>query len=179
MCGFLLKVSCDFLYPSLSSLGASGLACDHSLLNLRGAVGFSVVGLFVVVMMENWLSSSFNARPDTGLLFLWRKWCLSDIFWSGVEFSENVYILVTVTIILPLKNKKTLVWLCWVLVATLRVFSCGMWDLVPWPGREPRPPALEAWSLNHWAAREVASFQFLIVSDYSYCFSKYFLAVKI
>ena len=23
------------------------------------------------------------------------------------------------------------------------IFSCSMWDLVPWPGIEPRPPALE------------------------------------
>ena len=27
--------------------------------------------------------------------------------------------------------------------------------LVPGPGIEPVPPALEAWSLNHWTAREV------------------------
>ena len=27
--------------------------------------------------------------------------------------------------------------------------------LVPWPGMEPTPPAVEAWSLNHWTAREV------------------------
>ena len=27
---------------------------------------------------------------------------------------------------------------------------CLVWDLVPWPGIEPRPPALGVWSLNHW-----------------------------
>ena len=27
--------------------------------------------------------------------------------------------------------------------------------LVPWPGIEPMPPALGAWSLNHWTTREV------------------------
>ena len=26
--------------------------------------------------------------------------------------------------------------------------SCGMWDLVPWPGIEPRPPALGVWCLT-------------------------------
>ena len=55
------------------------------------------------------------------------------------------------------------IWLSWVLVvvcgifvATCRIFSCGMRalscsmrDLVPWPGIEPRPPALGARSLNH------------------------------
>ena len=31
--------------------------------------------------------------------------------------------------------------------------ACGI--LVPWPGIEPVPPAVKAWSLNHWTAREV------------------------
>ena len=34
--------------------------------------------------------------------------------------------------------------------------SCDMWDLVPWPGMKPRPPALGAWSLSHWTTREVS-----------------------
>ena len=33
--------------------------------------------------------------------------------------------------------------------------SYGMWDLVPWPGTEPRPPELVVWSLNHWTTRKV------------------------
>ena len=33
--------------------------------------------------------------------------------------------------------------------------SCGMWDLVPWPGIKPGPSALGARSLNHWTTREV------------------------
>ena len=32
--------------------------------------------------------------------------------------------------------------------------SCGIWDLVPRPGIEPRPPALRTWSLNHWTIRK-------------------------
>ena len=34
----------------------------------------------------------------------------------------------------------------------------GTQDLVPWPGIKSRPPALGAWSLNHWTAREVPQF---------------------
>ena len=30
-----------------------------------------------------------------------------------------------------------------------------MWDLVPWPGIEPGPPALGAQSLSHWPSKEV------------------------
>ena len=29
-----------------------------------------------------------------------------------------------------------------------------MWDLSTWPGIEPVPPAVEAWSLNHSITRE-------------------------
>ena len=35
--------------------------------------------------------------------------------------------------------------------------SCGMWDLVPWPGTELGLPALVAWGLSHWTTREVPS----------------------
>ena len=57
------------------------------------------------------------------------------------------------------------IWLWQVLDATYRglqssffgmqALSCGMWDLVPWPESQPRPPALGAWSLSHWTTREV------------------------
>ena len=40
-------------------------------------------------------------------------------------------------------------------VATCGIFSCGMRDLVPWPGIEPRLSALGPWSLNRWTTREV------------------------
>ena len=53
-------------------------------------------------------------------------------------------------------------WLCQVSGAAHGIFSCGiqtlgcgMWDLVPWPGIEPGPPALGARSLSHWTTREV------------------------
>ena len=41
---------------------------------------------------------------------------------------------------------------CFVL-SWLHHVACGI--LVPWPGIESVPPAVEAWSLNHWTAREV------------------------
>ena len=34
--------------------------------------------------------------------------------------------------------------------------ACGI--LAPWPGIEPMPSALAAWSLNHWTSREVPLF---------------------
>ena len=38
---------------------------------------------------------------------------------------------------------------------SMQTLSCGMWDLVSWPGIEPGFPALEAWSLSHWTTSEV------------------------
>ena len=37
----------------------------------------------------------------------------------------------------------------------VQTLGCGMWDLVPWLGMEPRHPALGAQSLSHWTIREV------------------------
>ena len=44
---------------------------------------------------------------------------------------------------------------CGLLSCDMRTLSCGLWDLVPRPGIEPRPPALGARSLTHWTTREV------------------------
>ena len=37
----------------------------------------------------------------------------------------------------------------------MQLLGCSMWNLVPWPGIELRPPALRAWSLSHWTTRKV------------------------
>ena len=54
--------------------------------------------------------------------------------------------------------------LLWVLVARHRTFSCGMWDLIPWPGIKPGAPALGAWTCSHWTSREVPVVLFIFVS---------------
>ena len=36
-----------------------------------------------------------------------------------------------------------------------RIFSCGMWDLIPWPVFEPGPPVLGVQHLSHLTTREV------------------------
>ena len=48
----------------------------------------------------------------------------------------------------------------WIFVCLPHYSVCGI--LVPWPGIKPVPLALEAWSLNHWMAKEfpVLSFFF-------------------
>ena len=49
-----------------------------------------------------------------------------------------------------------------VFIVMWRIFNCSMWtlscgvcSLVPWPGIEPRCPALGAWRFSHWTTREV------------------------
>ena len=37
----------------------------------------------------------------------------------------------------------------WFLIATCRIFSCGMWNLVPWLGIKHRTLALSVWSIRH------------------------------
>ena len=42
--------------------------------------------------------------------------------------------------------------------------NCSMWGVVPWPGIEPRPPALGGWSLSHWTTREIQSSSLILWS---------------
>ena len=50
---------------------------------------------------------------------------------------------------------------CGIFSCYMQILSCRMWDLVPWPGIEPKPPALGAWSLSPWTTREVPLWAFL------------------
>ena len=36
-----------------------------------------------------------------------------------------------------------------------QTLTCSMWDLVPWPGIEPRSPALGGQRLSHWTTSDV------------------------
>ena len=41
------------------------------------------------------------------------------------------------------------------LILFIWLLSYSMWDLVPQPGIEPRPPAFGVWSPSHWTTKEV------------------------
>ena len=48
--------------------------------------------------------------------------------------------------------------------------SCDMWDLVPWPGFEPKALALGAQGLSHWITMEVPLIIFVEYTWHSvYC----------
>ena len=46
------------------------------------------------------------------------------------------------------------------------LFSCSMWDLVPWWGIEPGPPGLGVRSLSHWTTREVPPYELKLTQLY-------------
>ena len=43
-----------------------------------------------------------------------------------------------------------------ILSCDMSAVSCGIWDIVPWPGVKPRSPALGLWSLSHQTTREAS-----------------------
>ena len=49
-------------------------------------------------------------------------------------------------------------WDLWISLRHAKLFSCGMWDIVPWPGIEHAPtltPTVGVQSLSHWTTRQV------------------------
>ena len=81
------------------------------------------------------------------------------IWWMRQNFIANLFNL-------KKNNIYLFIWLPWVLVAAHKIFSCGMWDLAPWLGIEPRPPALEVWCLSYWTIRKAP--QFFILQSYEW-----------
>ena len=66
--------------------------------------------------------------------------------------------------------KKYLLFVLTALGVGFFFFNCGLWGLAPWPGIEPRSPALGAWSLSQWTTREVLG-HFLFTLYLLSCFS--------
>ena len=106
---------------------------------------------------------------------LFRHWTLSARCWScaasedqqlnelwreGTQATSPAPLSSASTTTLPSPGGKH--WLTFVSFFFCQCYSaCGV--LVAWPGIEPRPPAVEARSLNHWASRKVLSFYLLLV----------------
>ena len=97
-----------------------------------------------------WLKSSLTSHVCssywTGWLHLKHKITLSLKLYSfGFWVNSFLELLESVVSSLSFHLFFFFNWLCHV--------ACGI--LVPWPGIEPMPPAMEAWNLNHWTIREV------------------------
>ena len=84
---------------------------------------------------------------------------------SDVELSSSVYLrMLTLKFPKAIWEKETGAWdrkrasVFWFFWPSAT--ACG--TLVPRPGIEPAPPALEAWSLKHWTARDVPAAQYRV-----------------
>ena len=87
-------------------------------------------------------------------------------YWSGLPF-PNLLAISRLADHFFIKRKKIFGFIE-VLVVAHRVFSCNMWDVVPWPGNEPSFPALGMQSLSPGKS------QFFIVKMISYLCSTIF-----
>ena len=76
----------------------------------------------------------------------------------------KIYIYLSVLVVLDLScGFQNLVAACRMVSCSVQTLSWGLWNLVPQPGIEPRPPKLGVQSLNHWTTREVPTSHFLMV----------------
>ena len=106
------------------------LACCWTLVLL--IISFS----FLCCMIVSFSSDSFYfLKIFFHLLFIWLLWVLIGAHVSSISVAA-----------------------CRIFTCSMQSLSCSMWDLVPWPGIEFRPPVLGAWSLSHYsqANREVS-----------------------
>ena len=85
------------------------------------------------------------AQRHLRIFGLYFKWVIL-YYWDRQNYSNGIskpcFFLIFIFIYL-------FIWLSQVLVTACEVFHlhCSLWDLVPWPGIEPGPPALGAWIL--------------------------------
>ena len=112
-----------------------------------------------LLFSEKALSSHLNQMIRFSSHFVWKersRWVSS----SGKSSFIFVYLTVSVLVargIFSLRCRDLRCSIGGLYLLACKIFSCRMWDPVPWPGIEPRPPALGAWSLSHRTTREVPS----------------------
>ena len=119
--------------------------------------GSSVHGILQARILE-WVAISFSGESSRP-----RDW--SQVSWiAGRRFNlwatrEAPHIK---------KNFKGEVILLFYIYIYIWPFCAAYRILASWLGIEPMPPALEAWSLNHWTTREVPrpSYQCILIYQY-------------
>ena len=83
------------------------------------------------------------------------------VYWFFLIFLIFIFIYLSAQVLVRHWGSSTFVETCRIfLVVACKIFSCSMWDLVPWAGIKPRPPALGVWSLSHWTTREAPVYEF-------------------
>ena len=98
---------------------------------------------YSIIMAGNiywFLCTRLHAKPFIFYIFIW----LCQILAAAHRISDRHQ---------GMQDLLTAV--CRILSYGMQTLSYGMWDLVPSPGIEPGPPALEAQSLSLWTTKEV------------------------
>ena len=154
----LLPSHCGFSF--VFGCGVSSLVKSRVFLSM-------IVQQPVVILVL--LQEGVRARPSTLPSWLILRW---PFFIRGREcqsfFLKFIYLFIWLSRVLVVTHRilisscgafisacGILVAVCWIFSCGTWTLSCGIWDLGPWPGIEPGPPALGAWSLSHWTTREV------------------------
>ena len=84
------------------------------------------------------------------------------LWWLNITSSDSAE---TLVIHLPLLSSACTSSSCTVIYIYIWICCC-MQGLVPWPGIEPRVPALRDWSLSHWTTRKsLSSYGFCLFMD--------------
>ena len=75
----------------------------------------------------------------------------------------NIYLFGCTGSSLPHLESSIFITACRIFSRGIWTLSCSRWDLVPWPGINPGPPALGTWSFSLRTTREVPLSPFLSV----------------
>ena len=127
------RISCSDLRVSASGMHIFCQLCVQ--LGHVGRLNSAMVGVLISRQLINIINHSFPC-PLSTLLNIYQHAPVSA--WPFSLSFMYIYIYLFLFIYLAASGLR-----------------CVMWDLVPQPGIEPRPPALGAHSLSHWTAKEV------------------------
>ena len=154
------------LAGKLLTTGPLGKSSCLSLLNRMKTPQGQVIICFVWWNIPKHLKQHLIFNKYDYFLTTWINWPFLPLFcWLQVHTSQFPTFLTAY---------QRLLWSCfllkcWFLVGVFYLaalgHSCSMWDLVSWPGIEPRPPVLGVWNLSHWTTRKVPVLMFLRASS--------------
>ena len=112
----------------------------------------------------SWLYQSQCLGPDTVITYIYKMLALGKMgedcrgplgtISSFFNFEFISYKRCQITFIFFKEREKAFFFLNFTFLLAPGL-GCIMWDLVPWAGIKPRPPALGAQSLSYWTTREV------------------------
>ena len=112
-------------------------------------MAFSLLKLFLNLMTIFMFSKPLRYRfPSSSQHWWYSYWHFTDEETETLTSSviSNMFIILTSFRCEDVSSGQTFfffkylfIWLCQALVVACEIFSCGTWDLVPWPGIKPRP----------------------------------------